>query len=187
MTEEELKQFLQWLDSDQGKAGLKYEQLRQRLILYFVRRQCPPAEDLTDVVLDAAALHYFKQNSLLLTKPLPYIFGIARNVCRRYFDRQNLIDGEADWGRLLPTDYNEEHWYKERRSRCLRICLQNMKEQDRQLLLRYYLKQTKTLDEYRLGLAKKFGLTINGLRLKMMRLRDRLRDCIRSCEQNAQA
>lgn len=187
MTEEELKQFLQWLDSDQSKAGLKYEQLRQRLILYFARRQCPTAEDLTDVVLDAAVQHFYKQNSLLLTKPLPYIFGIARNVCRRYFDRQNLIDGETDWGRLLLSDYDEEHNYKERRSSCLLTCLRNLKEQDRRLFLLYYLKQTKTMDEYRLGLAKKFGLTINGLRLKIMRLRDRLRDCIRSCEQNAQA
>lgn len=186
MTEEELGRFLNWLDSDPESAALKYEKLRRSLVTYFVKRQCAAAEDLADIVLDAAMAHLLKQTSLLLSKPLPYIYGIARNVYRRYFNHQFPTDGEIDWNRLLLPAHDEESSHKEQRNGCLRRCLRNLKERDRELFLLYYLKKTDSMDEYRLWLAAQFGLTINGLRLKMMRLRDRLRFCIGSCQQNAE-
>lgn len=187
MTEEEFERFLKWLDEDRELAALKYEKLRRRLALYFINRQCAEAEDLADKVLDAVARHLLKQNSLLLSNPLPYIFGIARNVYRQCFNKQFSTNGEIDWNRLLSPSYDEESLHKEQRSGCLRGCLQSLKGQDRKLFLLYYLKKTDAMDEYRSWLASQFGLTINGLRLKMMRLRDRLRLCITSCEQNVSA
>lgn len=187
MTGEGLEQFLNWLDADREQAALKYEKLRLKLVSYFMKRQCPSSEDLADKVLDAVMAHLLKQNSLLLAKPLPYIFGIARNVCRQFFDKQLLTSDEIDWDRLLAPHPLEESSRKERRSECLHRCLRNLKDPDRQLFLLYYLKKSDVLDEYRLRLATQFGLTINGLRLKMMRLRDRLRFCITACEQNAEA
>ena len=185
MNEEEFEQFLKWLDEDRELAAQKYEKLRHSLIRYFVKRQCASAEDLADVVLDAAIGHLHKQNSLLLTKPLPYIYGIARNVYRQYFNRQPSVIDEIDWNRILAPDYSEERARAKRLSECLRNCLQALEEEDRELFLLYYLKKTKALDTYRLRLALSFDMTINGLRLKMMRLRERLRLCIASCEQNS--
>lgn len=185
MTEEDLEQFLKWLDVNREEAALKYEKLRRSLVVYFVRRQCAAAEDLADKVLDVAMGHLRNQNSLLLSKPIPYIFGIARNVYRQYFQNQIPTGGEIDWDRLSPPGFDDEASHKEQRSKCLHGCLQTLKVQDRKLFLLYYLKKTNALDEYRPWLAAQFGLTINGLRLKMMRLRDRLRFCISSCQQNA--
>lgn len=187
MTEEGLERFLKWLDADRESAALKYEKLRRSLVAYFAKRRCATAEDLADNVLDAVTAHLLKQNSSLLSKPLPYIFGIARNVFRQYFNQQPPADGEINWDRLSPPDFPEDNSHKEQRSGCLHRCLQSLKEPDRQLFLLYYLQKTDAQDEYRLGLAARFGLTINGLRLKMMRLRDRLRLCITSCQKNAGA
>ncbi|MGH9801004.1 MAG: hypothetical protein ACRD82_11620 [Blastocatellia bacterium] len=187
MTQEEFERFLNWLDADRGLAGLKYEKLRRSLAVYFIKRHCAAAEDLADLVLNAAMEHLLKQNSLLLTKPLPYIFGIARNVHRQYLNKQISANGDVDWQRLPSPDFTEETSEKERRSECLRECLQELKGKDRRLFLLYYLKQNDALDEYRLRLAAEFGLTINGLRLKMMRMREQLRLCITSCQQNAGA
>ena len=164
MTEEEFERFLNWLDVDREAAALKYEKLRRSLVVYFVKRQCSAAEDLADKVLDVTMGHLLKQNSLLLSKPLPYIYGIARNVYRQYFQNQLPTGGEIDWDRLLPPDFGDEAVHKERRSRCLQGCLQTLKGQDRKLFLLYYLKKTNALDEYRLWLATNFGLTISGLR-----------------------
>ncbi len=185
MTEEEFEQFLKWLDADRDAAALKYLKLRRSLVVYFIRRQCAAAEDLADKVLDVAMRHLLNQNSLLLSKPLPYIYGIARNVYRQYFQGQISTGGEIDWDRLSQPGFDNEAAHKEQRSKCLHGCLQALKVQDRKLILLYYLKKTNSLDEYRMWLAAQFGLTINGLRLKMMRLRDRLRFCICSCQQNA--
>ena len=91
----------------------------------------------------------------------------------------------ADGFWLPPPGFDDEAAHKEQRSKCLHGCLQTFKEQDRKLFLLYYLKKTNALDEYRLWLAAKFGLTISGLRVKMMRLRDRMRFCVNSCQQNA--
>lgn len=185
MTEEEFRRFLNWLAGDRELAAQVYEKLRRRLIAYFIKRQCADAEDLSDKVLNAAMEHFLKQNALLLGQPLPYIFGIARNVYRQYLNKQISMDGDVDWQRLSFPDVSEETSEKERRSVCLRNCLREMKDQERQLFLLYYLKKNEALDEYRIRLAKQFGLTINALRLKMMRLRDQLRACITSCQQKA--
>ncbi|MGE0882573.1 MAG: sigma-70 family RNA polymerase sigma factor [Blastocatellales bacterium] len=186
MTEEEFRRFLNWLDADRELASQIYEKLRRRLIVYFIKRQCAAAEDLADKVLNAVMEHVLKQNVLLLGQPLPYIFGIARNVYRQYLSKQISFDGDMDWQRLSFPDFSDETSEKEQRSACLRNCLREMKGQDRQLFLLYYLKKIEALDEYRIRLAKQFGLTINALRLKMMRLRDQLRICITSCQQKAE-
>lgn len=187
MTGEGLEQFLNWLDADREQAALKYEKLRLKLVSYFVKRQCAAAEDLADKVLNAAMEHVLRQNVLLLGQPLPYIFGIARNVYRQYLNKQISFDGDIDWQRLSFPDVSDETSEKERLSECLRNCLRAMKDHDRQLFLLYYLKKTEALDEYRIRLAEKFGLTINAMRLKMMRLRDQLRICITTCQQKAEA
>lgn len=187
MTEEEFERFLNWLDVDRELAAQIYEKLRRRLIVYFIKRQCAAAEDLSDKVLSAAMEHFLKQNTLLLGQPLPYIFGIARNVYRQHLNKQISTGGDVDWQRISLPDFGNETEEKERRSVCLRSCLRAMKDQDRQLFLLYYLKKSEALDEYRIYLAGKFGLTINALRLKMMRLRDQLRACIIACQQKVGA
>lgn len=182
MTEEEFERFLKWLDEDREVAAQKYEQLRRKLTAYFIKRQCANAEELADKVLDAIARQLAKQNSLLLCNPLPYIFGIARNVHRRHFDSKISDNNDIDWDRLVGQSYDEDHQRKELRNRCLEDCLQSLKGADRQLFLLYYLNEIE-----RPTLAARFGLTINALRLKMMRLRDQLRLCITSCQQNSGA
>ena len=185
VTEEGLERFLNWLDADRELAALKYEKLRRSLVAYFAKRQCAAAEDLADLALDAAMDHLLKQNSLLLTKSLPYIFGIARNLYRQYLNKQVLSNGEANWNQLPAQDLTDENSEKERRSGCLRKCLRELKGEDRRLFQRYYLQKNGAMDQYRLELAEEFGLTINALRLKMMRLREQLRLCIKSCLQRA--
>ncbi len=45
-------QFLANLDSDQNRAGQKYEALRQRLVKFFEWRACSYAEELADETID---------------------------------------------------------------------------------------------------------------------------------------
>ncbi|MFN0109941.1 MAG: hypothetical protein ACKVZH_13890 [Blastocatellia bacterium] len=182
MTEEEFERFLKWLDEDRQAAALEYEKLRRRLILYFVQRKCADAEDLADQVLDAAARQLSKQNSLFLQKPLPYIFGIARNLYRRYFNQQILSDSDVDWDRLPLQSNVDQSQFKEGRNRCLGLCLRSLKDSDRDLFLLYYLNKVD-----RPILAKQFRMTINAVRLRMMRLRDQLHFCIESCQENVKA
>ncbi len=187
MTEEKFERFLNWLDTDRETAAQKYEKLRRSLVIYFAKRQCAAAEDLADLVLNAAMEHLLKQTALLLDKPLPYVFGIARNVYRQHINKQFLTDGEKDL-RLLPDRSRfEENSEKEQIVRCLRQCLQKLKRQDRRTFVFYYLKDTGAKDEHRLRQAAELGMTINALRLRMMRLRESLRDCISSCLQDAAA
>ena len=183
MTEETLTRFLDWLDADREQAARKYEALRGRLVEYFSKRQCAAAEDLADDVLNAAMNHLSKQTALFLDNPLPYIFGIARNVYRHYINRQLLTSGEA--GTRLPVDRRqaEEAKEKETLSHCLRHCLQQLAEGERQTLLLYYLKAKNQKGKHTEEMAAHLGCTINALRLKMMRLRERLRDCITLCRQ----
>lgn len=184
MTEEEFECFLNWLDADREAAALRYEKLRGSLVAYFAKRQCVAAEDLADDVLNRAMEHSLKQTALLFNKPLPYVFGIARNVYRQHVNKQFGMNGVVDWRALPSGDFSLENEEKERISRCLRHCMQKLKRKDHRAFVLYYLKETDAKDQFRLHLAGEFGLTINAMRLKMMRLRETLRGCISDCLQN---
>lgn len=183
LTKAAFDRLLNWLDVDREAAALKYELLRRRLVKYFVGHHCAAAEDLADDVINRVIGQLDRQPALRSDKPLPYIFGIARNVYRHYLGEQMHIDGAAETQRLPNQQRLEDELEKERLSRCLHECLQKLQRENRQLLLRYYLKETDAKAQFHEHMAKQLDCTLNALRLKMMRLRERLRDCITLCVQ----
>lgn len=185
LTRAALDRLLNWLDADQAAAAQKYELLRRRLVKYFVGHHCAAAEDLADDVINRVIGQLDRQTALWSDKPLPYIFGIARNVYRQHFGEQARFDGAIELQRLPDRRRREDGLARERLSQCLRQCLQELAPADRQLLLRYYLKGTPAKAQHHKNMAEQLGCTLNALRLKIMRLREQLRDCITACLQQA--
>ena len=52
LSQEAFDALLDWLDSDREQAGIKYEQIRSRLIKIFTGRGCIGPEDLADETIN---------------------------------------------------------------------------------------------------------------------------------------
>ena len=78
------EKLLDWLDSDQIEAALKYEAIRTNLIRIFSSRGCLVPDELADDVFDRVAK---KINEIIPSyegEPALYFYGVARNVFREY-------------------------------------------------------------------------------------------------------
>src|SRR5689334_18556794 len=52
LSQEAFDALLDWLDSDREQAGIKYEDIRGRLVMMFAARGCVDAEDLADETIN---------------------------------------------------------------------------------------------------------------------------------------
>jgi len=179
---EEWEQFLAWLNPDRELAAQEYEVIRHRLIEYFNHRNCATAEDLTDQTIDRVVKILPSIISQFSGKPIRYCYGVARYIHKEHLRRQSHTDA----GTVTETqpDRPQQSYTDEQEivDHCLENCLKKLDAQKRQTFIHYYLVD-HTKNNFRQRLADQLGITINALRLKMLRLKEELRQCITTCQQ----
>ena len=187
-THEAFERFLNWLDADRDQAGLKYEAIRRGLIAIFNYRGCAGAEDLADETINRAIRQLPSIEDSYEGDPAKYLQGIARFVALEYFNRQAKIEAgpppEDTPDPSPPAALDEED---ERRAinRCLRHCLNKLKPDKRKMFILYYQKGNRLNLDQRKLLAKRFGYSLNALRIQIHRLCEELRICITNCRKPA--
>jgi DNA-directed RNA polymerase specialized sigma24 family protein len=141
----------------------EYERLRQRLIMYFERRGCLAADILADECFTrlAASMKSGWQPSGLRT----YLFGIAGNVYLEYMRSAGRLLEELPDNLISDSDtLGAEN------SRLIaREVVGRLSSEERDLMEAHYLDKISWKD-----LAGGVGVTDVGLRLRVMRLRNRL-------------
>jgi len=68
---------------------------------------------------------------------------------------------------------------------CLRECLAQLSPENRQLILNYYDGEKGQKIKNRKGLKELFGIPANTLRMRALRLRERLQLCAQNCLEGA--
>jgi DNA-directed RNA polymerase specialized sigma24 family protein len=182
----DLARLLSRLDPDTTRAWERYADIRLRLTKFFEWNHCLAPEDLADEVLDRVAA---KPDSEKIRKVEKYSCGVARFVCQEDQRRkqhviysEDLLGGEDG----LPDAHDQpeeivERLDEERRLACLRKCLAALTPGDRELAIRYYSAEEQKQMILRRELARKAGLTLGALRVRMTRLRARLEPCVKGC------
>ena len=160
------ERLLYWLDPDPESAGLKYESIRDGLIMMFRARHCDCAEDLADTTFERvtrklAALTGFTGD------PARYFFGVAKKVYLEY--RHETIAKRKQVECSLLTNVNDQ----DMENLLLRLddALSAIPQSDRDLILTYYTGTGRTKINHRQDLATQFGLGPNSLRLRVFRIR----------------
>jgi DNA-directed RNA polymerase specialized sigma24 family protein len=157
------------LAPDRNLAGHKYEELRRRLTDLFAWEGCDAPDQLADEALNRLA------RKLTEGVPIPhldrYAFGIARFVIqedlRARRNRQAAV-------RAFPSQNPPGR--PERSVAALEECLAGLPDANRRLIERYYA-------EDRAVLAREFGVSVNALRNRAMRIREELFQCVsRKCD-----
>jgi DNA-directed RNA polymerase specialized sigma24 family protein len=173
--------FLALLDSDRNRAGQKYESLRIKLVKFFEWRACQFADNLADQTLDRVARKI--DSGEKIDDYLHYTFGVARflymeTVKKNTRERAVIINMPVS-----TNDFDEEN----SQLSCLESCLKKLSEDNRKMILRYYYNDRQAKIDYRKKIAENLGISVNALRIKALRIRAKLEDCVFECLKNDSA
>jgi DNA-directed RNA polymerase specialized sigma24 family protein len=172
LSQEAFDQLLDWLDSDREQAGIKYEEIRRRLIKIFIGRGCADPEDLADETINRVTSKLDEIEIESKSDRPRYFYGVANKVLMEYLRRKPPQPPP-----LPPSDsIRIEHEY-----RCLEECIGQLSEDNRYLLLEYYGAEGKEKVEKRRKLAEELGIAPNALRIRAYRIRQSLQECVEKC------
>lgn len=178
--QEGFEKFLDWLDKDREAAGRKYEDIRRRLIKIFYARGCYLAEELADESIDRVIK---KCDELIKTyqgDPALYCYAVAQKVFLEFTRRRKPEE-------LSETIAQEEIKIEEPsiEAGCLNKCLKKLNPEQRRLIIDYYKGDKQTKIEGRKELEKKLNITNQSLRVRALRIRKILQECIENCVKRA--
>ena len=179
LTQEMFDELLAWLNADRAQAGRKYEDIRGRLIRIFAHRGCTTAEDLADKAINQVARKVNEIKEYYVGDPALYFYGVARNIYSEYCkSRVNVVPVTPEL--MSPTPV-EEFDPSEAEHECLEKCLGEMTPQNRELLLEYYREEEGAKIAHHKEMARRLGVAVNALRIRMYRLRAALKECMGEC------
>ncbi len=193
LTDVAFARFLRWLDSDQQRAGEKYERLRQKLRVFFEHRGCLTTEDFADKTIDRVIRKLDGGEEIQIVDPASYCYGVARNILKEYWrdpSREAIsLDSQPDSGNLLntataPSLAEREHQETELNLEYLEICLERLPPEDRELIVKYYEGNHRGRINSRHELAHRLGISPGSLRIRALRIREQLHECINHCKKS---
>jgi DNA-directed RNA polymerase specialized sigma24 family protein len=165
--------LLRRLGDDAERSGEGYESLRRTLVRFFDWRGANAPDVCADETLDRLARRLDEDGSIDDVRG--YAHGIARLVLLEQWRRpREQPAGEAE-GRLPAAEPPAE----DPRQACFDLCLAELPEDGRALILEYYAADGRQKIDGRKRLAATLGLSDTALRNRAQRLRDRLERCIR--------
>ena len=173
LAQEDFDRLLAWLDPDREQAGVTYEKIRWRLITIFSARDCRVPEELADETIDRVARRVADLEQDYSGDKRLYFFGVANNVHHEYLKRPVLPERQAE---ELADDTDLERIHN-----CLEECLRRFPDADRTMILRYYSAEKKAKVSLHKQMAEQLGININTLRLRIMRMKEKLEPCLERC------
>lgn len=164
--------LMQLLGTDREQAALEYRRLHERLTRYFDWNggEDPPA--LADAAIDRIGKRLERSDE---EDPIQNVFAFALGVARHLLQedvrqRKKATEMGALWSAMSPSSPAEE---KERLDEALLHCLAQLPPERRNLIEAYYVhRENKSQSHQRL--AMKYGITINALRTRALRVRQEL-------------
>jgi DNA-directed RNA polymerase specialized sigma24 family protein len=176
LTQESFLKLLAWLDSNPEAAAAKYERIRLRLIKYFACNGCGDRDEyLADVAFD-------RVTKKLERGEIPEPFTGDKTLYFLAFAKHIRLEHLSDRKpREIPETDPAENDGAEDEAICLEECVPILAEGDRWLAIEYYRCEKSTKVGHHQQLARRFDLSLPGLRTRIHRIRERLRPCIEQC------
>jgi len=179
LNQEAFDKLLVAFDVDRESAGRKYLEIRNNLTRFFEWRGCSFPEDHADETINRMAKRVFEGEAIL--NHSGYAMGVARLLLLeinkgRQREQSALAEIGAAPGVYVPEDDDET------RLTCLRSCLQTLSPDNRELILQYYQGEKGEKIANRKKLLDRLGIPVNTLRMRALRLRERLQACVEECQ-----
>lgn len=172
LRQDDFDRLLTWLDPDRDRAAVLYEKIRWRLIRILAARGCGQPEELADETIDRVSRRVADIQATYVGDPGIYFLGVMNNVHHEYLKRPVVprLVGEP-----------EDCQTKERIHLCLESCLTKLAPHAREIIEQYYAEDKQAKINLRKRIAAKLGTTNSNLRLRALRIRATLQQCIQQC------
>lgn len=173
VTREKFANFLAWLSPEGDSAGEEYERLRFRLCTYFSLRRCSFSDDLADETINRVILKIDEER---VENKLAYCYGVARNVYRESLrkERNHLDIDEVMIAAKPPAEQSFS-------GDCLHRCLGELSPESRELILDYFSEVKLAKVELHRLISKRLQTTQTALRMRVMRIKQKLKICVQEC------
>jgi len=168
------------LGEDRESAGERYLEIRSNLIRFFQWRGSSFPEDHADETINRIAKKISEKEEI--RNPASYYLGVARMLLLE-INRERVMQQQA----LSELTYSEitsdQSDESEGRIDCLRACLQRLSSENRELILQYYSGEKSAKIDSRRKLSQRLGIPVNTLRMRALRIRENLQQCIENCQE----
>lgn len=178
LTQAAFDRLLACLDTDREAAGQKYVEIRGNLMRFFEWRGCAFPEDHADETINRVAKRVFEGEEI--RNPAGYFIGVGRLVLLEVYkerEKKQRALGEMAYSTVESHDLEE----LEPRAECLKRCLEGDTPDNRDLILQYYQGEKRAKIENRRKLSERLKTPLNTLRMRALRLRERLQVCVADC------
>jgi len=172
LTQPDFDRLLNWLDPDRERAGLLYETIRWRLVTILASRGCSLPEEVADETIDRVARRVADIEPTYVGDKAIYFLGVMNNVHHEYLRRPTMP-------RLIEAQPEVDQ--REQIHLCLDKCLNTLAPYARQLIERYYAADKRLKIDLRKLMARDLGIKPATLRLRALRIREKLQICIEQC------
>jgi len=166
--------LLACLDSDRDIAADRYLRMRRDLVRLFEWRGCYTPDDYADETINRCA-RKIEQGEEIRDLAM-YSIGVARmllrEMCRDRSRQARSLDEIPE-----PCAWPEIRSDLEHRGEALRLSLEQLSHDDRFLILNYYKGDKSDKIKTRKMLSELFGIGASTLRMRAMRIREKLRLC----------
>ncbi|HEY6230231.1 MAG TPA: hypothetical protein VIW64_03110 [Pyrinomonadaceae bacterium] len=178
LTQDAFDRLLIALGGDRDSGGEKYLEIRTNLTRFFEWRGCSFPEDHADETFNRIAKKLDEGEQIL--NPPGYAMGVARllllEILKSRQREQSALNEIGTAGETYVADDDGED-----RLECLRDCLQTLSPDNRELILQYYQGEKSEKIRNRKKLLDRLGIPVNTLRMRALRLRERLQGCVEQC------
>jgi len=184
LTANSFELLLAALDADQVQAAEKYETLRSKLTHILVWRGCSEsdADELADLTLDRVAGKLAEGENI--ENVAAYSASVARFIWLEH-SRRKKEDAVGDDMPEVSVDPDVSVFEEsDGRMECLRDCMAETipNPTDRRIIVGYYDTETNEKNKNaRKRLAESLDMTVNALKVRACRLREKLERCINNC------
>jgi len=176
LTSESFAKLLKTLSSNEAEAAVVYTDLHTSLVRYFQLKGISEPDKAADETIDRVAEKINQENEI--KDLIKYTFGVAKFVYLEKLRREKIGLHAAD-GFYLKTDASKE-FGKNDEFEPHRKCFENLYEHEQEFLSAYFEDLPfDQLFENRQKMADRENVSLNALRIRVLRIRKRLEDCLR--------
>ena len=181
LTPEAFDRLLASLGTDPDSAGEKYLEIRRNLVRFFRWRGCPFPEDHADETINRVAKRIAGGEKV--RDAASYSLGVARLLLLEIIKGRALEQAAL---KEIPSasENSVDSPDSDRRIECLRECLSELSTDNREFIVQYYQGEKGAKIQNRKRLVERFGISVNTLRMRALRLREKLQACVEACLRN---
>jgi DNA-directed RNA polymerase specialized sigma24 family protein len=179
LTQDAFDKLLIALGGNRDSGSEKYLEIRTHLTRFFEWRGCPFPEDHADETINRVAKKVAEGEEIL--NPSGYAMGVARLLLLEILKgRQREQSALTEIGTTASEVYPDSDDVESRLA-CLRNCLQTLSPDNRELILQYYQGEKSEKIRNRKKLMERLQIPVNTLRMRALRVRERLQGCVEEC------